>query len=75
MIKILSFSVFIFNVLQVQAKHPNGSVGTGLETFRNSSILNLKAPTVTQETTCQRRRCKRPGLDPWVRKIPWRRTQ
>ena len=26
-----------------------------------------------KESTCQCRRCKRHGLDPWVRKIPWRR--
>ena len=26
-----------------------------------------------KELTCQCRRCKRCGLDPWVRKIPWRR--
>ena len=26
-----------------------------------------------KEPTCQCRRCKRHGLDPWVRKIPWRR--
>ena len=23
---------------------------------------------------CQHRRCKRPGLNPWVGKIPWRRA-
>ena len=27
-----------------------------------------------KEFTCQCRRCKRPGFDPWVRKIPWRRA-
>ena len=26
-----------------------------------------------KESTCQCRRRKRPGFDPWVRKIPWRR--
>ena len=26
-----------------------------------------------KEPTCQCRRCKRYGFDPWVRKIPWRR--
>ena len=26
-----------------------------------------------KEPTCQCRRCKRCGFDPWVRKIPWRR--
>ena len=27
-----------------------------------------------KEPACQCRRCKRHGLDPWVRKIPWRRA-
>ena len=27
-----------------------------------------------KEPTCQCRRCKRHGFDPWVRKIPWRRA-
>ena len=27
-----------------------------------------------KEPTCQCRRCKRCGFDPWVGKIPWRRT-
>ena len=28
----------------------------------------------SQESTCQCRRCRRCGSDPWVRKIPWSRT-
>ena len=28
-----------------------------------------------KEPTCQYRRCKRRRIDPWVRKIPWRRTE
>ena len=27
-----------------------------------------------EETDCQRRRRKRQGFDPWVRKIPWMRA-
>ena len=27
-----------------------------------------------KEPTCQCRRHKRPGFDPWVRKTPWRRV-
>ena len=27
-----------------------------------------------KEPTCQCRSCKRHGFDPWVWKIPWRRT-
>ena len=26
-----------------------------------------------KESACQCRRCKRPGFEPWVRKIPWRK--
>ena len=26
-----------------------------------------------KESACQRRRCRRPGFDPWIEKIPWRR--
>ena len=28
----------------------------------------------SQEPTCQCRRWQRPGFDPWVGKIPWRRA-
>ena len=28
-----------------------------------------------KESTCQCRRHKRLGFDPWVRKIPWKRAQ
>ena len=27
-----------------------------------------------KESACKSRRCRQHGLDPWVRKIPWRRT-
>ena len=27
----------------------------------------------SKESTCQCRKCKRHGFDPWIRKIPWRR--
>ena len=30
----------------------------------------VKNPPAVQETCLQHRRC---GLDPWVRKVPWRR--
>ena len=29
----------------------------------------------SKEPACQRRRPKRPGFDPWVGKIPWRRAR
>ena len=28
-----------------------------------------------KKSACQCSRCKRPGFDPWTRKIPWRRAQ
>ena len=31
--------------------------------------------TSGKEPSCQYRRCKRPRLDPWVGKIPWRRAR
>ena len=39
-------------------------------------ILSLSFPCGTsyKEPACQCRRYKRCGLDPWVRKIPWRRA-
>ena len=30
--------------------------------------------TSDKESTCQCRRCKRYGFDPWVKKIPWRKA-
>ena len=30
--------------------------------------------TSGRESSCQCRRCKRQGFDPWVGKIPWRRA-
>ena len=39
------------------------------------SSLVFSGGTSGQEPTCQCRRHKRLGLDPWVRKIPWRRER
>ena len=35
-------------------------------------ILGFPSDASSKEPTCQCRRQKRHGLDPWVRKIPWR---
>ena len=40
---------------------------TRLKRLSSSSIASGKEPT------CQCRRRRRPGFDPWVRKVPWRR--
>ena len=36
--------------------------------------LGFPGGTSGKEPTCQCRRCKRHGFDPWVGKIPWRRA-
>ena len=38
-------------------------------------VLGFPGGTSGKEPTCQCRRCKRCGFDPWVGKIPWRRAQ
>ena len=37
-------------------------------------LLGFPGGSSDKEPTCQCRRYKRPGFDPWVGKIPWRRT-
>ena len=37
-------------------------------------IWGFPGGTSGKEPTCQCRRCKRHGFDPWVGKIPWRRA-
>ena len=39
-----------------------------------SPVRGSPGGTSGKEPTCQCRRCKRLGFDPWVRKIPWRRA-
>ena len=36
--------------------------------------LGFPGSASAKEPTCQCRRCKRYGVDPYVRKIPWRRA-
>ena len=36
-------------------------------------ILDFPDGTGGKKSACQCRRCEKPRLDPWVRKIPWRR--
>ena len=36
-------------------------------------LMGFPGGTVGKESTCQSRRHKRCGFDPWVRTIPWRR--
>ena len=37
-------------------------------------FMGFPGGTSGKETTSQCRKQKRPGFDPWVRKIPWRRA-
>ena len=37
-------------------------------------VLGFQSGTSGKEPTCQCRRCKRHGFEPWVGKIPWRRA-
>ena len=39
------------------------------------SLLGFPGGASGKEPGCQCRRCKRCELDPWIRKIPWRRAQ
>ena len=50
-------------------------LNTALEIYsRDALILDFPGGTSSKEPTCQGRRGNtRPGFDPWVGKIPWRR--
>ena len=37
-------------------------------------IADLSLGTSGKEPSCQCRRCKSHGFDPWIRKIPWRKA-
>ena len=41
----------------------------------NVTLLSFSGGASGKESICQRRRHRRLGLDPWVRKIPWSRKQ
>ena len=48
-----------------------------LNTHRHMHRLDIRGfpgGTSGKELACQCRRCKRPGFNSWVRKIPWRRA-
>ena len=36
--------------------------------------LGFPGGSVSKESICKCRRCRRHGFDPWVKKIPWRRV-
>ena len=41
--------------------------------LESSWLTELLGSSAGKESTCQCRRCKRCGFNPWVRMIPWRR--
>ena len=51
-----------------------GHLGSGLDTIMSDmllvSLFGLPRYRSSKESACQ---CRRGGLDPWVRNIPWRR--
>ena len=58
-------SCFHFTVLNGRCTLPINDLATATASFPGG--------TRDKEPTCQYRRQKRPKLDPWVGKIPWRR--
>ena len=48
---------------------------TELSQVRASQVALVVKNPPPSESTCQCRRQKRSGLDPWIRKIPWRTWQ
>ena len=73
--------------LQSLLLHPPDSWGRVMKELRKSSFLCMKpgfgahyfvvtlgfpSGASDKESTCQCRKCKRYGFNPWVRKIPWR---
>ena len=42
--------------------------------FIEAKSMGFSGGTSSKEPTCQRRRHKRSGFDPWVGEIPWRRA-
>ena len=56
------------------ARHCNFNVVAGCKELKRMCIQkHFPGGTSGGEPTCQCRRCKRPGFDPWVGKIPWKR--
>ena len=56
------------------ARHCNFIVVAGCKELKRMCIQkHFPGGTSGKEPTCQCRRCKRPGFNPWVGKIPWKR--
>ena len=63
---------FILSHLGFQGK--NAGVLGSMNKFHQPSLLGFLGDTSGKEPTCQWRRHKSFGFDPWVRKISWRRV-
>ena len=60
------------NWVVVGVKHVLSEGGQVVEASQVALVVKNPPPS---ESTCQCRRQKRSGLDPWIRKIPWRRAR
>ena len=61
--------------LRTSEFHPASAENFNLEFERSQRRMGLPRWLSGKEPACQCRRYKRPGFDPWVRKIPWRRVR
>ena len=54
--------------------HKESDTTEQVSTAQDRELLGFLGGTSGKQPACQCRRQKRPGFDPWVRKIPWRRA-
>ena len=59
---------YIHGALPIQKAH----LSSGVQRFYLGFVEGIPVCTNGKESTCQCRRHRRLGFDPWVRKIPWR---
>ena len=48
--------------------------GIGINEVEEERTVGFPGGAIGKEPTCQGRRCKRHGSNPWVQNIPWRRA-
>ena len=54
--------------------HKESDTTEQVSTAQDRELLGCLGGTSDEQPACHCRRQKRPGFDPWVRKIPWRRA-
>ena len=57
------------------AVHGVAKSRTQLSNWTECAMCGFPGGASGKEPSCQCRRCKRSGFNPWVRKIPWRKAQ